>query len=304
MDLKKINDTANLSQNNSISLMMFKVTSADSEDFQSHPFFGINIFKVKEVLKVGDYKKKVMPKSEEDDGIDGFFMGLIEVRKAYIPVFDCAKWLGYEPCVNEKSVIIVSEVNHKLVGLQVDYIHDVSEVAWTDIKESTATDKAVSETTVEGELCLIIDIEKMLAQTSGIDLIEESKTDTSINTDKEVIFADDSKPIREYMAALFKNLNVKSHIFTDGEGLLNYLEKGQGKGVGLILTDLEMPNVSGHTVIKKAKAMEFAKHIPVVVHSSMTVGDSKRQAKELGADDFIGKIDTDLVVEMLKKYLG
>lgn len=64
-----------------------------------------------------------------------------------------------------------------------------------------------------------------------------------------------------------------------------------------------MPNVSGHTVIKKAKAMEFAKHIPVVVHSSMTVGDSKRQAEELGADDFIGKIDTGLVAEVLKKYL-
>ena len=68
-----------------------------------------------------------------------------------------------------------------------------------------------------------------------------------------------------------------------------------------MITDLEMPNVSGHTVIRAIKE-KMGLNIPVVVHSSMTVGDSVRQASELGADGFIGKIDTKEIVHTIKQY--
>lgn len=301
MDLNQIDKTASLSSNNALSLMVFKVTEEKSDNFQQSPFLGINIFKVKEVLNFEDYKLSQMPQMDSERQ---YMLGLINVRGDYIPVYDTTKWLGYPGFNAKRSVVIVAEINQVVMGLHVAYIHGVFEKSWDELKKTEIADrKIISETRVEDELCLVVDVEQMIADIQGQDLQKESQSSEKINTNKVVLFADDSKSIRDYVTALFNQVGVKHMVFEDGSGLIKYLEN-QPKDVGLILTDLEMPNTSGHTVIKFAKSRAELKGIPVIVHSSMTVGDSKRQAKELGADDFIGKIDTDGLVGTLKKYLS
>lgn len=36
----------------------------------------------------------------------------------------------------------------------------------------------------------------------------------------------------------------------------------------------------------------------------MTLAESQRLSLDLGADEFVGKIDTESVLEVLKKYMG
>ena len=56
-----------------------------------------------------------------------------------------------------------------------------------------------------------------------------------------------------------------------------------------IVTDIEMPEMSGFTVVKKLKENPITKVIPVIVNSSMTGDNNKREAEVLGADAFVGK---------------
>lgn len=301
MDLSSIDKTANLSQNNSMSLMVFKMASESSDDFVNHPFFGVNIFKVKEVLEAAEFPLSMVPNGEDNS----FFKGMIKVRGDYISIYDTAGWLGYPDFDLDRSVIILTEINGKQIGIHVAYIHGVFEKEWGEIQPSeNLQNKVVSETKIEDNLCLIMDIEKMVAEISGLDFQKEAEsTGEEIQSDKIVLFADDSKSIRDYVTALMNNLKIRNVVFDDGKGLLEYVEKNGLDNVGLVLTDLEMPNVSGHTVIKAIKENPKYQDKPVVVHTSMTVGDSERQAKELGADDFIGKIDSDRLEEVFREYL-
>ena len=300
MDLNTIEKTANLSKNNSMSLMIFKLVNEHHSDFDLHPFYAMNIFKIKEVLNASEYPIKMAAMSGA-----AFFRGVISVRGEYISVYDTAQWFGHErQSITERSVIVVCEVNHKTIGLLVAYIHGVAEKDWKDIQGADQNaQKIVSQTRVEDELCLIMDVEQMIAEISGTDLEKEAKVESlGQHYSKIILFADDQGSIRGYVKAVLENLGIKHEIFNDGAGIIDYLsiEENRSK-VGLVITDLEMPNVSGHTVIRTIKE-KMGLSIPVVVHSSMTVGDSVRQSKDLGADGFIGKIDTQEIVNTIKHY--
>ena len=41
--------------------------------------------------------------------------------------------------------------------------------------------------------------------------------------------------------------------------------------------------------------------MPVIVHTSMTSENNSREVLNIGADYFIGKVDTDLIVATIKK---
>ncbi|WP_044414011.1 chemotaxis protein CheV [Thiomicrospira microaerophila] len=300
MDLNTIDKTANLSKNNSMSLMVFKLVGQQDAQFGYNPFYAMNIFKIKEVLNASEYRITKTTMNMAD-----FYKGVIEVRGDYINVYDTAQWFGHEVLhTNDRSVIVICEVNNQTIGLLVAYIHGVTEKDWKELQSSGEnTQKIVSQTRVEDELCLIMDIEQMIAEITGTDLEKEAKVESlGEQYDKIILFADDQGSIRGYVKAVLENLGFQHQIYNDGSGIIEFLEtKENRKKVGLIITDLEMPNVSGHTVIRTVKEI-MGLDIPVVVHSSMTVGDSVRQANQLGADGFIGKIDTEELVKTIKKY--
>lgn len=300
MDLNTIDKTANLSKNNSMSLMIFKLVGEHHENFALHPFYAMNIFKIKEVLNAAEYPIKMATMS----GVD-YYKGVISVRGEYISVYDTAQWFGNDKQqATDRSVIIVCEVNRKTIGLLVAYIHGVAEKDWKEIQISDQNaKKIVSQTRIEDELCLIMDVEQMIAEITGMDLEKESQVETlGRQFEKIILFADDQGSIRGYVKAVLENLGIKHEVYNDGSGVIEFLQNEENRQkVGLVITDLEMPNVSGHTVIRTIKE-KMGLNIPVVVHSSMTVGDSVRQAQELGADGFIGKIDTKEIVSTIKKY--
>ncbi|UQB43148.1 chemotaxis protein CheV [Thiomicrospira microaerophila] len=300
MDLNTIDKTANLSKNNAMSLMVFKLVSEHDTQFGAHPYYAMNIFKIKEVLNASEYAITRTTINSAD-----FYKGVIAVRGEYINVYDTAKWFGHAALnPDDRSVILICEVNHQIIGLLVAYIHGVTEKDWKELQSADENaQKIVSQTRVEDELCLIMDVEQMIAEISGTDLEKESKVESlGQQYEKIILFADDQASIRGYVKAVLENLNIKHEIYNDGSGIINFLEQPENRAkVGLIITDLEMPNVSGHTVIRTIKE-KMGLTIPIIVHSSMTVGDSVRQAKQLGADGFIGKIDTAQIVETIKKY--
>lgn len=302
MDIDSINKTAELSKDNSMSLMIFKMSKPGSDREKTEPYYAINIFKVKEVLNAENYPIKWTPSSNQ------YELGSIDIRGSYIPVYDLSGWLGFGEVESNRSVLISSEVNGKTFAFKVGNIYGDEAKNWKEIEKAQADqDKVVAQTKINDELCLIIDIERMIHEITGKDLEEEAKVDPIENDhlkkDKVILFADDQRSIRDFMASLMKNIGMNHKIFDDGEGLLKALEASPDE-VGMVITDLEMPNVSGHTVIRDIKTNSKYSHIPVIVQTSMTVGDSQRQAEELGADGFIGKINPKNVVSVIEKYMS
>ncbi len=312
--LEQVEKTAQLSKNNQMSLMVFQVQFPKNS--VQPPYYGMNVFKVREVLEARAYEVAPMPDTNP------LIEGMIELRGVYLPVIDLPKWMGFEMTAEErqKSIIIVSDFSNNFIGLRVSYIHGVEEKDWTDIHPAgnynidVNANQIVNHTYLEdGEtLCFILDIEKLLieAMPAVAEKIfisaEEASKDAHVFSDeiyaKTILFAEDSKAIQKYMNMVFSQLGLTFKGFDDGRQLLDYIEGLDSlEEISMVFTDLEMPAASGHTVIRELRGNPRTKNMPIIVHTSMTSENNRREVLSMGADYFIGKVDTDLIVETIKE---
>lgn len=312
--LEQVEKTAQLSKNNQLSLMIFQVQFA-KDDYQP-PYYGMNVFKVREVLEGRSYPISPMP--DTNDLIEG----MIELRGVYLPVIDLPQWMGFPMTSEEreKSIIIVSDFSHNFVGLRVSHIYGVEEKDWSEIHPASNynvnvnTNQIINHTYLENSetLCFILDIEKLLieAMPSMAEKIFSSARDIDASQfnfspeilNRTILFAEDSKSIQQYMGMVFDQLGLAYKSFNNGRLLLDYVNSLDDLNeISMVFTDLEMPVASGHTVIRELRDNPKTRNIPIIVHTSMTSDNNSREVLELGANHFIGKVDTDMIVGTITK---
>jgi putative two-component system response regulator len=118
---------------------------------------------------------------------------------------------------------------------------------------------------------------------------------------KKIIIVDDNP---ENLSALRMTLKDLYEVYPSPSAakMFNFLEHIQPD---LILLDVEMPEMNGHEAIKKLKADDKCKGIPVIFLTSMTDEQSKAEGLSLGAVDYIYKpFVTPQLLERLAKYLS
>ncbi|MDR2942851.1 MAG: response regulator [Treponema sp.] len=73
---------------------------------------------------------------------------------------------------------------------------------------------------------------------------------------------------------------------------------------GLILLDVEMPEMTGYSAIKKLKSAEKYREIPVIFLTSMNDEQSEKEGLSLGAVDYIYKpFVTQHLLERIEKHM-
>jgi two-component system chemotaxis response regulator CheV len=176
----------------------------------------------------------------------------------------------------------------------------------------------INDTRLEdGSLCLVLDYEKLLADVLPQALVDVDK-DTEMLKDIEipnklkygmVLIAEDSKTAQRHLIQLFQKAHIDMRLFDNGKKLIDFInEMGEDvvDKVAAVITDIEMPEMSGFTVVRILKNSPITKRIPIIVNSSMTGDNNKREAEVLGADGFIDKTKSHnvipLIVEAMKKY--
>ncbi len=114
----------------------------------------------------------------------------------------------------------------------------------------------------------------------------------------EILLVEDNPTdIELTLRALKKNnLTNKVHVVTDGAEALDYLfatgvyeEREIDKKPKVVLLDLKLPKVDGLQVLKKVKADERTKDIPVVVLTSSKEEQDRIESYKLGVNSYIVK---------------
>ena len=116
----------------------------------------------------------------------------------------------------------------------------------------------------------------------------------------DVMIVDDSAAIRKILRRVLVQAEVplgKVHEAADG---VEALAKLKTERVGLILSDINMPNMDGIELLSKLKADDEYKNVPIVMVT--TEGSQARvlQALELGAAGYVKKPFT---AEQIKEKL-
>ena len=80
-----------------------------------------------------------------------------------------------------------------------------------------------------------------------------------------VLIVEDSIVVMKFLTVVFKNVGFRVKTASDG---FEALEKAIKDDINLIVTDLNMPQMDGITLLKNLKENEDTKKIPVILMSS------------------------------------
>lgn len=298
-----------LSQRNQLELLCFRLTGYDN-------MFAVNVFKVRETVK---FKELILLPDAHD-----CIQGLLTLRKEIIPIVDLEKWISYEipshahdaeKYPDSKKQIIVCEFNDNIIGIKVLNAEYILRRNWEDISVPISNEfgsKINNYTKTDNlEIVYIVDVESMLAEifsSIGVEKDYETQSLQPIalkDPNKFVLIADDSQIAIKSLTSVLERLRVQYKTFSNGKELLDFVGSAKDiSDIGMIITDLEMPVVSGFTVIKKIKENNALSHIPIIVNSSMTGGSNVEMAKNLNAQGFVGKTRPTEISNYVKKFLG
>lgn len=275
----------------------------------NNKFYAINVIKVKEVIESGKITK--MP--ETHPAIDG----LILCRGEIITLIDLKYILEKQKNTDEKSKTIICEFNKIKVAFKIDNIVGVHRIGWDKIMkpdEVSINSLVIGNILMNDKIILLLDFEKIVTDINPSTGISEERivnVDYKDRSNIKIVLADDSALIRKLLKetltkAGFKNLKI----FDDGKQALNYLEnlaKNKGEDfieeVQILVTDIEMPQMDGHTLTRKVKEHSILKKLPVIIFSSLITGDLKHKGEAVGADAQLSKPEVNELVSVIDKFL-
>ncbi|WP_120957689.1 chemotaxis protein [Helicobacter pylori] len=312
--VKDIDKTTSLHLNNEAQFLCFRLDA--EKDAQ---LYGMNIFKIREIIHYDGEVTEIL------GGGDGVMLGFLSVRGESIPLVDVKRWLHYnanDPSRDLKecsvkddyNLVIVCHFSNHSIALKVLKIEKIIHKNWNEINAGdkqgiNEESKLIAITRFDEERVVqILDVEKMISDVfpSLKDLDDLTlRCIEAIQSQKLILIAEDSLSALKTLEKIVQTLELRYLAFPNGRELLDYLyEKEHYQQVGVVITDLEMPNVSGFEVLKTIKADHRTEHLPVIINSSMSSDSNRQLAQSLEADGFVVKSNILEIHEMLKKTLS
>ncbi|MCM2395853.1 response regulator [Rhizobium sp. S95] len=118
----------------------------------------------------------------------------------------------------------------------------------------------------------------------------------------KILTVDDSASVRLTTRIALTNAGYQVTEAVDGTDGLTKVNGGQ---FDLIITDLNMPNMDGLTMIRELRKVPANTGIPIIFLTTESDGDIKQQAKAAGATGWLTKpFDPENLVKVAKKVLG
>ena len=264
--------------------------------------FGINVFKVREVLQC--------PSLTEVPRQTSAIKGMAHIRGETIPVLDLSEAVGRASIPQEersKCFLIVVEYNRRTLAFLVRQVDRILNTQWDQITAPPAEIGVENYLTAifeyEGELVEIIDVEQILADLYPPSTeVSKDVADDDVRsqaTQHHVLIVDDSSVARTQMRKSLEGLGLKVTAANNGRIAWELLSDIVSKGLNInevflmMISDIEMPEMDGYTLTSHIRGDERTKGMHVILHTSLSGGFNVSMVKKVGADGFLAKFNPD-----------
>jgi len=117
-----------------------------------------------------------------------------------------------------------------------------------------------------------------------------------------ILAVDDSASMRQMVSFTLKGAGYDVIEAADGVEALNI---ARTKGVNLVITDVNMPNMDGISLIKQLRMLPSYKFTPLLMLTTEASSEKKQQGRAAGATGWIVKpFNPDQLLNTVKKVLG
>jgi len=118
----------------------------------------------------------------------------------------------------------------------------------------------------------------------------------------KILAVDDSASMRQMVSFTLKGAGHDVVEAVDG---VDALQKAKNNVVDLVLTDVNMPNMDGVTLIRELRTLPDYKFTPMLTLTTESGGEKKSEGKQAGATGWIVKpFSPDQLLATINKVLG
>ncbi|MGM0759124.1 MAG: chemotaxis protein CheW [Thermodesulfobacteriota bacterium] len=218
----------------------------------------------------------------------------------------------------QELIVIVSEIDKHSFGflaappvdtVETDILVDEETLRQTGVKGSTI---------IRGQTTLLIDLQEVLQAVNphwfgpkslpGQHRPRLPSSDASWEPAEDeqslpmVLLAEDSEFFRDQVKRLLEEHSYRVFGAEDGEAAWKALQEHSDQ-VGLVLTDLEMPNMDGFELTKHIREDDRFAHLPVIALTSLAGEEEQEKGKRMGIDEYHVKLDKDKLLHSLAQFM-
>ncbi|MCL1831315.1 MAG: chemotaxis protein [Oscillospiraceae bacterium] len=256
--------------------------------------FGINIAKVSEIIIHCDLTP--IPNAT-NKAVEGVFMH----RGKLVTVIDLHEVLMITKPVVERTLLIVCDFDQVSVAFDVTNVNGIQRLKWTQVEMpptvgGSADDGVATGVTKIGEkIIMVLDFEKIICDMNSgqefeLGIVGEIEMPPQFNYERRVFVVDDSVFLNKVVVKELRKCGFTNIVsFCNGRDAWNCIadlqENGQGHTIGAVVTDIEMPLMDGHTLLKLIRTHKSTLNkTPVVMFSSLIHDNMRIKGDEVGAD--------------------
>lgn len=271
-------------------------------------YYGMNVAKVIEIIRKP-------PITEVPGRHHEAALGTFNLRGKVLPLVDLGLWLN-KPGVNEETQkVIVSDFSGVVTAFIVSGVSRIHRMTWAQVEppgkylQAFSHDSITGVVRIDNRIIFLLDMEQVITSMDpSMDLAWRGK---DISSDEgqgyHVLVADDSPSIRNTIATCLERAKFTVTKVTCGREAWDELKKWERqaheeqvpitKFVDLVVSDIEMPEMDGHTLTKMIKSDSMLQKLPVILFSSLISDVVYQKGVQSGADDQIAKPDLPQLTE-------
>jgi two-component system chemotaxis sensor kinase CheA len=138
---------------------------------------------------------------------------------------------------------------------------------------------------------------------SGMRVGGKQDKDAQHGGPRRILICEDSFTTRELERSIFEAAGYEVEVAMDGALGLKRLRDGLAPDA--VVTDVQMPNMTGFELTKAIKSDDKLKQIPVVIVTSLERDEEKAVGIEVGADAYITKsvFNQDTLLETVERLI-
>lgn len=305
--LNTVDQRTNLVGENRLELLLFNLNSRQ--------VFAINVFKVREVIKV--------PMTTKMPGSHPNIMGVASLRGVAVPIIDLRRAIGFPESKldNQEQNLIITEYNRTVQGFLVGQVRNIINTAWTEIQPPPKSVGRANYLTAitqikeqnQTHIVEVIDVEKVLAEIIDYDVsISEDVLDHEIlpaMVGRNILIVDDSSTARKQIKDTLSQLGLNIIECWDGLEALKLLKSwcDEGKDINqellMMITDAEMPEMDGYKLTYEVRNDPRMASLYITLNTSLSGSFNEAMVQKVGCDKFISKFQPDLLVQVVQDRL-
>jgi len=301
--LDSVDSRTQLAGHNRLELLLFRLGGRQQ--------FGINVFKVQEVIQCPPLTK--LPNA------NSVIRGVANMRGKTISVMDLAHAIGMRPVTrHEDAFIVIAEYNRMTQGFLVSSVDRIINMNWDSImpppKGTGRGSYLTAVTKIDDELIEIIDVEQVMSEIVGGEIeVSESVVDNTpaspVDQVKTILVADDSVVARTQVKRTLEQIGYEAVLAKSGRDALNQIKEMASKGpieqqLAMVISDIEMPEMDGYTLTTELRKDPELKNLYIMLHTSLSGVFNNAMVEKVGANKFIAKFDADELASSVINAMG